>query len=589
MTGSPANTAWARSLLDELARSGLRDVVVAPGSRSTPLVMACAADERLRVRVHLDERSCGFFALGVGKATGRPAAVVTTSGTAVANLYPAVVEASQSGVPLIVLSADRPHRLRGADANQAIDQVNLFGSYPRAFFELPEPTLEARALRHVRGVAARAWAGACGHRAGPVHINVPFDKPLEPASPPADLVAADPIAFGGRPDGAPLVRIDAARPRASDEALADLAGRLRDRAVVVVAGPAEDRERLGPAVRRFALTTGFPLLADPLSGARFGFEDDATVVAAYDLFLRDDEVRARLSPEVVVRVGASPTSAAVQRWLFQHADATQIVIDDGPRWKDHGGTAATYVVADAVDALDRLSARWPAPHPQEGLSGADSWARADAAAREALAGLSDAALGEGGVAASVLRALPESAALVVSSSMPIRDVDAFARPDAVSVSVLSSRGASGIDGVVSTAFGVASQNAGPTVLLIGDVAFFHDQNGLLWSRETDAPVVIVLVDNDGGAIFGMLPIAGYDPDFTTYFTTPHGLDLSHAAQGHGVDVEDVAIVGVEEAVREALATGRTKLLHVRTDGAEGHRLRAAARDAVVDRVLDALT
>ena len=172
--------------------------------------------------------------------------------------------------------------------------------------------------------------------------------------------------------------------------------------------------------------------------------------------------------------------------------------------------------------------------------------------------------------------------------MPIRDVDAFAPPDAVAVSVLSSRGARGIDGVVSTAFGVASQNRGPTVLLIGDVAFFHDQNGLLWSREVDAPVIIVLVDNDGGAIFGMLPIAGYDPDFTTYFTTPHGLDLSHAAKGHGIDAEEVAIAGVEEALREAVAAGRTKLLHVRTDGGEGHRLRDAARDVVVERVLDAL-
>jgi len=187
VTGSPENTVWARSLLDELARAGLREVIVAPGSRSTPLVMAAAADERLRVRVHLDERACGFFALGVGKATARPAAVVTTSGTAVANLYPAVVEASQAGVPLIVLSADRPHRLRGADANQAIDQVRIFGTYPRAFFELAEPSLDSRALKHLRGLAARAWASACGHGAGPVHINVPFDKPLEPEEPTVDV------------------------------------------------------------------------------------------------------------------------------------------------------------------------------------------------------------------------------------------------------------------------------------------------------------------------------------------------------------------------------------------------------------------
>ena len=298
--------------------------------------------------------------------------------------------------------------------------------------------------------------------------------------------------------------------------------------------------------------------------------------------------RSRLAPDVVLRIGASPTSAALQRWLFQHADAAQIVIDDGPRWKDHGGTAVTYLVADAADALDRLAEQWSEHPPADTESGSDAWARADAAAREALAALDPGSLGEGGVAASVVRALPEGAALVVSSSMPIRDVDAFARPDSGAVSVLSNRGASGIDGVVSTAFGVASQHEGVTALVIGDVAFFHDQNGLLWSREADAPLVIVLVDNDGGAIFGMLPIAGYEPDFTTYFTTPHGLDLSHTARGHDIQVEDVAIVDVEEAVRKAVASGRTKLLHVRTDGGEGHRLRSAARDAVVARVLDVL-
>ena len=584
MTGSPANTAWARGLIDELARAGLREVVVAPGSRSTPLVMACAADDRLRVRVHLDERSCGFFALGVGKARGQPAAVITTSGTAVANLFPAVVEASQSGVPLLVLSADRPHRLRGADANQAIDQLRIFGPYPKAFFELPEPSLDGRSLRHVRGIAARAWATACGHRGGPVHVNVPFDKPLEPELPSAGDVARDAIAYEGRSDGAPLVHVESARPTVTEDQLEALAGRLHRRSVVIVAGPTEERARLGPAVRRLAAVTGFPVLADPLSGARFGFRDEALVVAGYDLFLRDEQIRAQLAPEVVLRVGASPTSAALQRWLFQHADAHQVVIDDGPRWKDHGGTATTYLVADPTNALDRLSAGWPGSDEAASVG----WTAADAAARRVLAGIADEDLGEGGVAAATMRALPDGATLFVSSSMPIRDVDAFVSPASRDVSVFGSRGASGIDGVVSTAFGVSSQRTGPSVLLIGDVALFHDQNGLMWSRETDAPVVIVLVDNDGGAIFGMLPISDHDPDFTTYFTTPHGLDLSEAARAYGLAVHDVPIQGVESAVRAAMSSGASALVHVRTDGEEGHRLRAGARDAVITSVREAL-
>lgn len=592
MRGSPENTVWARSFIDELARAGLREVVVAPGSRSTPLVMACARDRRLRVRVHLDERSCGFFALGVGKATGQPAAVVTTSGTAVANLYPAVVEASQSGVPLIVLSADRPHRLRGADANQAIDQVHLFGRYPRAFFELSEPSSDERALRHLRAVAARAWSSACGHAAGPVHVNVPFDKPLEPHDGPEAGPTAPEDRSAGRPDEGAVVQIVRARPKASEEHVDAWSTRLRGSAGVIVAGPSEEADRLGPAVRGFAEATGLPVLADPLSGARYGGEG-GLVVAGFDLFLRDPEVREALAPDLIVRVGASPTSASLQRWLFQHADVPQLIVDDGPRWKDHGGTAHEYLVADAADLLERITASWTARggDPRgapDAVDRREPWARADAAARSALAELTAESLGEGGVAASVLDAMPDGATLVVSSSMPIRDLDAFASPTSTRVGVLANRGASGIDGVVSTAFGIASQRVGATALVIGDIAFFHDQNGLLWSREDDTALTVVIVDNDGGAIFGMLPIAEHEPDFTTYFTTPHGIDPTHAAAAHGIPFEEVSIGGVVPAVTAATASGETRVIRVRTDGAEGHDRRAVARERVVARVLDAL-
>lgn len=592
MTESTANTVWARSLVDELARAGLREVVIAPGSRSTPLIMACAADERLRVRVHLDERSCGFFALGVGKATGRPAAIITTSGTAVANLFPAVVEANQAGVPLIVLSADRPNRLRGADANQAIDQYEIFGRYPRAFFQLSEPTLDSRALRHLRGLAARVWDKAGGSFPGPVHVNVPFDKPLEPQDLLPSLVVEDSLAFEGRADGSPMVCIESSRPVVTEQQLGGLVDRLAGRAVVVVAGPTEEASLLGPAVRHFASVTGFPLLADPLSGARFGFDDSARVIGGYDLFLRDARVREHLVPEVVVRVGTSPTSASLQRWLFQNAAAEQLVIDDGPRWKDHGGTAETYFRVNATDALTRMSTIWStldATSQGRSIEHCRAWTKADHAAQEALLSLSDSQLGEGEVAMATLRALPDGSALVVSSSMPIRDLDAFAAPSEKSVDIFANRGASGIDGVVSTAFGIASQRSGPAALLIGDVAFFHDQNGLLWSREADAPVVIVLVDNDGGAIFGMLPIANFEPEFTEYFTTPHGLDPSHTAAAHGVEVVETSVEKLEDHVRAAIGLGETRLIRVRTDGAEGHRMRTLWQDAVIEKVLEVLS
>lgn len=596
MTDPSANTVWARAFADELARAGVREVVVAPGSRSTPLVMAFARDGRFTSRVHLDERSAAFFALGVGKATGRPAVMITTSGTAVANVFPAVVEASQSGVPLLVVTADRPHRLRGADANQAIDQLHVYGQYPRAFFEIAPPTLDARALLHLRGVACRAVAASLGAMAGPVHVNLPFDKPLEPMDPPGEFVSDNPLAVHGRPGGRPWVEMTSGRRTLSDEALRALVAGSDPSRGIIVAGPHEQGAELGPIVLRFSAATGFPVLADPLSGARYRPSDEATVVAGYDVFLRDADLRRRLEPTLVVRVGASPISASLQRWLFEHSSAEQVVIDDGMRFKDHGGTAARYVVADASDTLDRLATKWSVGRAD--ATWTETWQSASEAAaavardRVALLGATlrdkTTPLHEGDAARAVHEALPPAATLFMSSSMPIRDLDAFGHPSPVPLRVLCNRGASGIDGVVSSAFGAASQADGPTVCLIGDVAFFHDQNGLLWSREADAAVVFVVIDNDGGGIFHMLPIAEHEPDFTRFFATPHGIDARHAAAAHAIPFRDVEIGDLTAEVGDAIETGGSHVLRVRTDRAAQQRLRSANFDEIIGSVRAAL-
>jgi 2-succinyl-5-enolpyruvyl-6-hydroxy-3-cyclohexene-1-carboxylate synthase len=588
MTGSARNTLWARSLIDELARAGVREVVVAPGSRSTPIVLAVAEDDRLRTRVHLDERSVGFFALGIGKATGRPAAVVTTSGTAVANILPAVVEASQSGVPLIVLSADRPPRLRGADANQAIEQVGIFGGYVREAFDVGLPELDGRPLRHLRTVAARAVAASLAP-----DINLPFEKPLEPADAPDDFVLDHPLAARGRPDGAPFAVIGSMRPAASTEQLEELARWCApERAPargVIVAGPSEDAERLGPVVAALAEGLGWPVLADPLSGARYGPSGDAHIVAGYDLFLRDPTVREVLAPDLVLRVGASPTSAPLQEWLLHQSGVRHVVLDDTRRWKDHGATATHYLRVDPAEALARLADRIVTVARDDAW--ADRWRAADDAVRETLAAESAAPEGsvhEGRVVGAVLDGVPPRAALVVSSSMPIRDLDAYGLPRNDEVRVFANRGASGIDGVVSTAFGIASQRSGPTVCVIGDVAFFHDQNGLLWSREEDAPVVFVLIDNDGGGIFHMLPVAAHEPHFTRFFATPHGIDPRHAAEAHGLDFVDVTGEDIAEAVATAVGAGRSAILRVRSDRDENQRMHVETRAAVVRSVTEAV-
>jgi 2-succinyl-5-enolpyruvyl-6-hydroxy-3-cyclohexene-1-carboxylate synthase len=585
MSSCADTTLWIRAFCDELARAGVHEVAVAPGSRSTPLVLAFDADDRFAVRVHLDERSAAFFALGVGKASGMPAVLVTTSGTATANAFPAVIEAAQSEAPLLVLTADRPHHLRDSDANQAIDQLRMFGPYPRAFFEVAPPAVQDSALRHLRALAARAVAAARSVPAGPVHLNFPLDKPLEPTEGHRKFLEENTLAGAGRAGGAPFVNVDSGRRQASSEVLNSLLEALDTPRGVIVAGPSSDPVKSGEAVLRLAAVTGFPVLADPLSGARFAPSLGAHVVAGYDLLLRAPDVHVALAPSLVLRVGASPTSAALLAWLLNNDGVPHIVIDGGGRWKDHSATATDYVHADATGTLNALAER-------AASRAGDDWRKLWRSAESALGTALQSGRGElheGDVLATVSAGVPEGANLFVSNSMPIRDLDAFGAPRDEIVRVFGNRGSSGIDGIVSTAFGVAVATGRPTVCVIGDVALFHDQNGLLWSREPDAQVVFVLIDNDGGGIFHMLPVAERDPAFTKYFATPHGLDFRHLAKMHDIEFSDVEIDALGAALVVALESARTCILRVRTDRESNVRRHREVSDSVTEAVRSALT
>ena len=478
-----------------------------------------------------------------------------------------------------------PHHLRDSDANQAIDQLRLFGPYPRAFFEVTPPAVEDAALRHLRTLAARAVVAARGAPAGPVHVNFPLERPLEPIEGHQDFLDKNPLAGAGRSGGDAFVRVDSGRRQASSEALDALLGALHTPRGVIVAGPSSNPVKSGEAVLRLAGATGFPLLADPLSGARFAPSSGAHVVAGYDLLLRDPDVHAALAPSLVLRVGSSPTSTALLAWLLRNHGVRHIVIDGGGRWKDHGATATDYVCADAADTLAALAER-------AGASAGDEWRKLWLSAESAVRVALQSARGEpheGDVLATVSAAVPEGANLFVSSSMPIRDLDAFGVPRDETVRVFGNRGASGIDGIASTAFGVAAATGRPTVCVIGDVALFHDLNGLLWSREPDAPVVFVLIDNDGGGIFHTLPIAEHEPAFTKYFATPHGLDFRHVAEMHDIAFSDREIDGLGTALTGALESGRTCILRIRTDRKTNARRHGEVSDAVTEAVRKALT
>lgn len=583
--GDPASTAtaarvtevWAATFIDELARSGVTTVCLSPGSRSTPLVLQAASHPDLRVVTHLDERSAAFFALGVGKATRRPAAVLTTSGTAAANLFPAVVEAAQAGVPLIALTADRPHRLRDADANQAIDQIHLFGRHVRRFFEVAPPSPEARQLRHLRALAARAVMEATGDDPGPVHLNFPFDKPLEPPSSEKGGGAAV-----ARPGGAPFTRPSTGSCGPSTATIRDVAGLLaRSRRGVIVAGPCAEPWRTGPALLRLGAAAGLPVLADPLSGARFGPDRWAARIATYDLFLRSPDVATALRPDLVLRFGAAPTSAALGRYLEEARDAIHITVDGGRRWKDHAALATHYHREDPGHLAEALAEAVP-----EGDGGwRDLWLSVEDASSEAAAPEGDE-LTEPRVLTAALRAAADHGWLFVSNSMPVRDLDGFGHAGGAEIRALANRGASGIDGVVSTAAGVSAGAGTPVVCVLGDLAFYHDMNGLLATRERDVRVVYVVIHNDGGGIFHLLPVRAFEPAFTDHFATPHGLDFRHTAALYDLPYQRVQQPAeLETAVRRATSAGGSHVLEVRTDR-EQNRLH---RERVADRVVAAAT
>jgi 2-succinyl-5-enolpyruvyl-6-hydroxy-3-cyclohexene-1-carboxylate synthase len=541
-----------RAFCDELARCGMQHACTAPGSRCTPIVLSLAREPRIRCWSHIDERCAGFFALGAAKATGTPVAVTCTSGTAAANLVPAVIEARHARVPLIVLTADRPPELRDVGAGQTIDQLKMYGEAVKWFFEVDLPDAAEERLRFIRTLACRAYLTACEGSPGPVHLNFPLRDPLVPDG----ELPEDPTARG---NGQPYVM----REPPSDPPPARGPGPRPSGRLLMVAGAGAPQP---DELAAYAADKGIPLLADPLSGARRG----GAAVSHYDLLLRHQEFVAGHRPDFVFRIGDLPTSKPLRSWLASLRDVPQIVSDPHGAWQD----------PDAVVGL-RLRGRLPQPDVLEVEPGwLDSWRAADETAAATIDEQLGEELSEPFVARRLVDWLSRGTTLFVASSMPIRDVESFlpARDDAPRV--LSNRGANGIDGTVSSAFGAAAASDGPVVLLIGDVALAHDVGGLLAARRLGLALTIVLLNNDGGGIFHFLPVAGETDAFEEHVATPHGLRFEHAAALYGCGYE---VAGDPESLRGAVERslgGRTTIIEVRTDREQNLALHRRIANAV---------
>jgi 2-succinyl-5-enolpyruvyl-6-hydroxy-3-cyclohexene-1-carboxylate synthase len=562
------------AFVDELAHAGVSHVCLCPGSRSTPLALLLRKHPSITVWTHLDERSAAFFALGIAKALQEPVAVVSTSGTAAVNFAPAVVEAYYAHAPLLVLTADRPLELRHVGALQTIDQVRLFGPHVKWFVEMPLPDASEETLHYARTIACRAVATARGDGAGPVHINFPFREPLIPSrrqAPSTDRVG-------------PSVAI-VRTPRRPDLAeLADLAAEVHAvRRGLIVCGPQADAQ-FPAVVARLAEALDWPLLADPLSQVRCGGHHGQCIIDSYDAFLRTEELTRRLAPELVLRFGATPVSKSLLQYLQCHAACRQILIDGDDDWHDPALTASEVRYTYPRLLCETLLSALPAV-PQQSRSHAwkDHWVvvgeRTRATLQAHLRQSTD--FSEPRVFAELADLLPRGATLFAGNSMPVRDLDTFFPGGAQAVRFLANRGASGIDGVVSTALGVSAVSPGPIFLTIGDLSFYHDLNGLLAVKQHQLCATIVLLHNDGGGIFSFLPQAQDQEHFEELFGTPHGLDFRPAADMYGLSYQRPACwEEFRTAVQQSLDSPGVTLIEVRTERRANVKLHRSLWEAV---------
>jgi 2-succinyl-5-enolpyruvyl-6-hydroxy-3-cyclohexene-1-carboxylate synthase len=526
------NTLWASILAETLWRLGLQTAIVCPGSRSAPLAVAFAQHPVIDAVPILDERSAAFFALGIARRSGSPVALICTSGTAGANFYPAVIEAQESCVPLLLLTADRPPELRHCHAGQAIHQTHLFGTYANWYTELSLPEATPTLLAYLRQTAIHTWERSLFPQPGPVHLNIPFRDPLAPL-PDIDL---SPLAH--QFDEALFFQMVASLPepslpilRAADVPISHW--RFCEHGLII-AGPAIPHDSLAycEAIAQLSQQLGWPVLADALSPLRNVDEQIPYLITTYDIALRNSEYATQLQPQQVIRVGELPTSKTLRQWL-QERSIPQWVIDPSDQNLDPLHSCSQHL-RTTVEALAPFLSDLPEANQAEALY-LKSWLMVESTLRKAIATtlISTKLLRESKAAWLLSQVLPPNTPVFIANSMPIRDAEWFWQPGNLHIQPYFNRGANGIDGTLSSALGMAYRQQS-SVLLTGDLSLLHDTNGFLILPQWQGHLTIVLINNSGGGIFGMLPIAAFEPPFETFFATPQSVNFAQLCATYGV-------------------------------------------------------
>ncbi|GGH86031.1 2-succinyl-5-enolpyruvyl-6-hydroxy-3-cyclohexene-1-carboxylate synthase [Pullulanibacillus pueri] len=580
MEHQEALTSFTAAFIDELAEQGVRDVVISPGSRSTPLAILIHAHPRLKGWMNVDERSAGFFALGIAKQSQRPVALLCSSGTATANYYPAVIEAKYGRVPLVVLTADRPHELRGYGAPQTIDQIKLYGDHVKWFQEMPIPEYDETLWRYARNTAKRAVDTAAFLPQGPVHLNFPFREPLVPN------IKQDHLWHYGK-----IAALDVQK-----EAVVSLTDGVYEQLAndwekvsrpLIVVGP-HRIPGLNKAVLALAKGLGAPILADPLSGLRYGLNGEENhVIDSYDALLKDVDIRKKLQADGIIRIGANPVSKPLTQYINGLNLSVYTIVDEAPEWRDPNHQATAMLHVSPVDFSEKFLRNVENQEDKKmGTEWLANWQKANDVAKDTLAHfMEETPWFEGHVVTTLNKFLQDDAYVFASNSMPIRDVDTFLLNQPLTLDVVANRGANGIDGVVSTAMGLSTGNK-PTYLIIGDLAFFHDMNGLMVAKHYQLNVTIIVVNNNGGGIFSFLPQAQEAEEaFEVLFGTPLDYDIETVAQlynAHYYKAHDVR--SFEQALQQSQAQKGIKIIEAKTNRPENVQAHRKLWEAIRLRV-----
>jgi len=571
------NILWTETFLNELVSVGVKYACISPGSRSTPLTLAAANNKKIKSFINIDERSSAFFALGLAKSTNSPVLLICTSGTATAEFYPAIIEAYQQRIPLIVCTADRPPELINVGANQTINQYNLYKNHIRWFCPVGLPEANLKGIKHIKKCARRAFMESFIASKGPVHLNFPFKKPFEPKTF-TDEVSKKVLDSAKKTGKKKNIFFEAkTKDLFSEKWFREISKYLlNSKKVLIIAGPEYYNSDFPVQISKLAEKLNIPVLADGCSNLRFGRHKKGNILTNYDAILRSDKFVKNNQPDFILHFGRTVTSKALETFLGK-CTAPRFMINNYGDWFDPSNKSIAAIGCKPFVFCRKMNQFLDSKIIKErNKNWLENFLSADRIASEIKSKLieNSTSLNEGRLVSEIMNLIPKNSKLMISNSMPVRDFDYFASNSEKKISVYNNRGASGIDGITSTALGIAVQSKEPTILVTGDLAFYYDLNGLLAAKNFKIPLNVILINNDGGGIFEVLPISKYGKFFKNYFIVSHNLDFSYfvkAYRGNFKGIKDWN--DFRSSFKRALKTKSFSVIEVKTNSKQSLKLR----------------